>query len=332
MTPLLSGQDLDHFAAVQLMEYMTSGEATEAQIGAFATAMRVKGATGIELAGFASVLRAQSTGPEKVHDDLVDTCGTGGGIPSFNISTTAAFIAAGAGVRIGKHGNRGVTSACGSADVLEGLGAKIQSDWDHLLHMLDKVRVGFLYAPAHHPGMRYAGKARKELGFRTVFNQLGPLASPVEARYQLVGVYENSLCKPMAEALGRLGTQRALVVHGDDGLDEVSPVAPTRYALFWDGQVMEGVLTPQAFGVKPVDPALIAPGQTVAESAAKMREAVTNVDSPLCQAVLPSAACALWISGHAENRFIATEIARQAVADGRAAAKLDEFIEVSNKI
>lgn len=331
MQPLLVGRDLDDLAAQDLMRYITSGEATDAQVAGFATALRIKGATGMELAGFAKVLRQQAEGPQKLHDDLVDTCGTGGGVPSFNISTAAAFIAAGAGVRIGKHGNRGVTSTCGSADVLEALGATLQTTWTHLEHMLDVVRVGFLFAPAHHPGMRHAGKARRELGYRTVFNQLGPLASPVEARYQLVGVYEASLCKPMAEALGRLGTQRALVVHGDDGLDEVSPAAPTSYALLWDGQVSAGILTPQSFGIRPVDSALIQPGNTLEESAAKLRDAVTNPDSPLCQAVLPSAACALWISGLAPDRLAAKEMAYEAVRDGRSSQKLDEFIRVSNQ-
>lgn len=331
MEPLLQGQSLTDADARAMMTYMTSGEATEAQIGAFATAMRIKGGTGQELAAFAGVLRSQAEGPEKVHDDLVDTCGTGGGVPSFNISTAAAFIAAGAGVRIGKHGNRGVTSPCGSADVLEALGAKIQTTWDHLLFMLDTVRIGFLYAPAHHPGLKHAGKARRELGFRTVFNQLGPLASPVDARYQLVGVYSPALCRPMAEALGRLGTQRALVVHGDDGLDEVSPAAPTRYALLWDGELSEGIITPQGFGIKPVESALIQPGTTIQESASKFLEAVKDVDSPLCSAILPSAACALWICGAARDRLSATEMARQAVLEGKAAAKLEEFIEVSHK-
>ena len=276
--------------ADSLMRYLTSGEATDAQIGAFASLMRVKGATSNELATFANVLRSQTAAPKLDFDDLVDTCGTGGGAPSFNISTGAAFIAAAAGVRIGKHGNRGVTSTCGSADVLEALGAKIQNSWARLEAMLERVRIGFLYAPDHHPGMKHVGKARKELGFRTVFNQLGPLASPVKAQYQLVGVYEPNMCRPMAEAFGKLGTRRAFVAHGEDGLDEISPVAPTHFAQYWDGEVTEGVLTPQDFGLQPLSSEQIAPGTTVQESAYKLKEALSNADSALCTALLPSAA------------------------------------------
>lgn len=314
------------------MVYLTSGEASEAQSGAAMMALRIKGATATELAAFAQVMRENSVGPSHTHEDLVDTCGTGGGVPSFNISTASSFVAAAAGVRIAKHGNRGVTSAYGSADVLETLGAKIQTDWDVLLHMLDKTGIGFMYAPAHHPAMRHVGKARKDLGFRTVFNQLGPLANPAGAKRQLVGVYDHRLAFPMAEALMKLGTQRALVAHGEDGLDEISPVAYTRFALLWDGELSEGILSPVGFGLEPINPEAVKPGPTAEENAELLRIAVTDVETERCTAILPSAACAIWIAGLAPERRSATDMAREVVKSGAAREKLEEFIRESNRV
>lgn len=311
------------------MEFLTSGESTDAQIGAAVTALRVKGATAVELAAFATVLRRHSLAPPHPFNDLVDTCGTGGGIPSFNISTAAAFASAACGVRIAKHGNRGVTSAYGSADVLETLGSQIQTTFEVLVEMLKEVGLGFLYAPAHHPVMRHVGRPRKELGYRTVFNQLGPLANPMNAKRQLVGVWEARIAFPMAEALMKLGTERALVAHGEDGLDEISPVAPTRFAMVWDGELSEGIVTPQAFGIEPVPENAVRPGLTASENASYMRQALSDVDSLRSVAILPSAACAIWIAGLAPDKKSATEMARDSIAQGTAAAKLDEFIEAS---
>ena len=330
--PLLTGQDLSQEQASELMLYMTRGEATDAQVGAALTAIRIKGATATELAGFAQIMRDNSVGPKHRHEDLVDTCGTGGGAPTFNISTASAFVAGAAGVRIAKHGNRGVTSAYGSADVLETLGAKIQTDWDVLLHMLERTGIGFLYAPAHHPAMKNVGQARRDLGFRTVFNQLGPLSNPAGAKRQLIGVYDPKLAFPMAEALMKLGTERALLAHGDDGLDEISPVTYTRFALLWDGELSEGILSPTGFGLKPTSPAAVQPGSTAEENAQLLRTAITEVDSERCTAVLPSAACAIWIAGLAPDRRSATEIAREAVKSGAASDKLDEFIRESHAV
>ena len=332
MEPLLAGSDLSASQAEEILAYLTGGEATDAQIGAAVTAIRVKGATATELAAFAQVMRDQSVGPRHEFSDLVDTCGTGGGVPSFNISTASTFVAAAAGVRIAKHGNRGVTSAYGSADVLETLGAQIQTSEEVLLRMIGTVGLGFMFAPAHHPAMRHVGAARKQLGFRTVFNQLGPLANPMGAKRQLVGVYDPRLAFPMAEALMKLGTERALVAHGEDGLDEISPVAPTRVALLWDGELTEGIFTPSGFGLEPVSAYAIRPGETAEENAAMLREAVTRVDSDRCTAVLGSAACAIWIAGLAPERRSATDLAREVVRSGAAAAKLEEFIQESNRI
>lgn len=327
--PLLQGNDLSSEQARELMRFMTGGEATAAQTGSVCTALRVKGATAVELAAFASVLRDQATTLPHPYENLVDTCGTGGGAPTFNISTASSFLAAAAGVKIAKHGNRAVTGKYGSADVLETLGAKIQPTWDVSLRMLGSVGLAFFFAPAHHPGMRHVGPARRELGFRTVFNQLGPLANPAGALRQLVGVYDHSLAFPMAEALMLLGTQRALIAHGEDGLDEISPCAPTRFALLWDGELTEGIFTPSGFGIEPVDPSVVRPGASPEENAQMLRDAVTNVDSPRCAATLPSAACAIWIAGLAPERKAATEMAREAVSSGAARDRLDQYIEES---
>lgn len=330
MEPLLQGRSLSRDEARALMEYLTGGEATDAQIGGAVTALRVKGATADELAGFAAVLRENSVAPAHPYDDLVDTCGTGGGIPSFNISTAGAFVAAAAGVRIAKHGNRGVTSPYGSADVLETLGAKIQTSWEVLMDVLDKVGLGFLFAPAHHPVMRHVGKARRELGYRTVFNQLGPISNPMNAKRQLVGVYDHKLAFPMAEALMKLGTERCLVAHGEDGLDEISPVTATRFAMVWDGELSEGIVTPQAFGIDPVSVWAIQPGGTAEENAALLREALTDIDSPRSAAVLPSAACAIWVAGLAPDKRSATSMAKDVIKSLAAREKLEAFIRASN--
>lgn len=331
MEPLLRGEDLAEDAARRLMILLTSGMGADAQIGAFGAAMRIKGASATELAAFASVLREQSVTVEHRFANLVDTCGTGGGVPSFNISTASSFVAAAAGARVAKHGNRGVTSPYGSADVLETLGAKIQTSDEVLLRMVERVGIGFMFAPARHPALRHVGPARRDLGFRTVFNQLGPLANPANAKRQLVGVWDPRLALPMAEALMKLGTDRALVAHGEDGLDEISPSAPTRFALVWDGELSEGVSTPRSFGLREIDQRAIAPGQSAEANAELLREAVTDVDSDRCTAILGSAACAIWIAGLAPERRSATDMARDAVRSGAARAKLEEFIAESNR-
>src|ERR1019366_7425282 len=202
------------------------------------------------------------------HDDLVDTCGTGGGTLSFNISTAAAIIACAAGARIAKHGNRAVTSACGSADVLERQGVKIGGDPEQLSHTLETARIVFLFAQAHHPAMRFVGNARKELGVRTVFNQLGPLLNPAGANRQLIGVYDPGLMRSMGEALRLLGCERALIVHGNDGLEWISPVTPTEFVKVWEGRVSAGTLTLDEFGLAPIDASALVPGSSLDENAA----------------------------------------------------------------
>ena len=332
MEPLLVGQALTYNQARALMQFLTGGEAVDAQVAAVCTALRIKGATATELAAFASVMREQCVGQEHSLVDLVDTCGTGGGTPSFNISTAASFVAAGAGVKIAKHGNRAVTSTCGSADVLESLGAKIQTEWDVLIEMLETVGIGFLFAQSYHPTMKNVNPARRALGFRTFLNQMGPLLNPTGAKRQLVGVYDPSLAFAMAEAFMKLGSERVLIAHGDDGLDEVSPVGPTRYALLWDGELSEGILTPQGFGLQPVEESAVLPSDTLEGNTALLREAVSNADSDRCRAVLPSAACAIWIAGLAPDRKAAATLAHESVRSGAATEKLEAFVKASHGV
>ena len=328
--PLIERKDLNETQATALMNYLMSGDATEAQIGAVLFGLRMKGCTTQELAAFVRVLREKAATIHHAHTDLVDTCGTGGGSKSFNISTAAALIACAAGVRIAKHGNRAITSTCGSADVLEKLGVKIGGDPERLGMILDTSRIVFLFAQAHHPAMRFVGKARKDLGVRTVFNQLGPLLNPAGANRQLIGVYDPGLMRSMGEALRLLECERALIVHGKDGLDEISPVAPTEFVKVWDGKVTAGTLHLEEFGLHPIDPVALEPGDTLEENAAILKEAITDVRSVRAQAVLPSAAAAIWIAGLEANLADSVARAKSAISEGLAESKLEELIRLGD--
>lgn len=323
LQPILSRRDLTADQARELMQFLTGGEATEAQIGAALTGLRVKGCSRQELAAFAGVLRERAAYLQTPFPDLVDTCGTGGGIPSFNLSTAAAIVAASAGVRIAKHGNRAVTSSCGSADVLETLGVSISGDPEVLLKQLEATNIIFLFAPSHHPAMRYVAKARKELGFRTVFNQLGPLANPAGASRQLIGVYEPGLMRSMGEALNLLGTERAFLVHGLDGLDEISPCGPTEVVRVWEGRVTTETISPETFGLQPLPAAALAAGATKEEAATILERAVTDVESLPSQALIPNAAAAILLGGLESDPVQAAARAREAVRSGAARAKLE---------
>lgn len=326
---LLAGQDLDNDSARGLMAYLISGEAGDAEIAGVLVALKSKGATGHELAAFVRAMREASTPLEHDLPQVIDTCGTGGGRPSFNLSTATAFIVAAAGGRVAKHGNRGVTSACGSADVLEAMGANMDLDVHRKASLLHNVGITFLFAPAHHPAMRHVGPARKALGTRTVFNQLGPLANPAGANRQIIGVYDVSLLQPMAEALRDLGTDRALVVHGEDGMDEISPMADTLAWRVWRGMAEKTTLKLADLGLEPVDSSALEPGTDAAESAAILIEALSNADSPRFAAVLPSAGVTLWLAGLADLPAQGVELARTLVRNGDVRRKVDEFIEAT---
>jgi anthranilate phosphoribosyltransferase len=323
--PLLEQRDLSLDEAQALMAWLLDGEATDAQIGSTLTSLRIKGITHIELAAFATALRERVRSLE-LGEDIVDTCGTGGGRNTFNISTAAAFVASGAGVKIAKHGNRSVTSKCGSADVLEFLGAKLQDDLGKLTAIFKESGIVFMFAPVHHPGMKHVGRARRELGFRSVFNQLGPLANPAGARRQLIGVYDPGLVEPMAKALVKLGSDRGVVVHGDDGLDEISPCAPTKAGFVMNGEVRMTTIGPNDFGLQSLDPGALEPGEDVAENAAILQVAISEIDSQRCRAILPSAAMAIWLSGLASDLPVARGMAESSIRDGLATQKLGDFV------
>ena len=323
--PLLEQRDLAPVQANELMAWMLDGEATESQIGSILTSLKIKGVVPLELAAFAGALRDRAKTLD-LGEDVVDTCGTGGGLHTFNISTAATFVAAGAGVKMAKHGNRAVTSKCGSADVLETLGAKLQDDLDKLKRIFEASGVVFMFAPVHHSGMRHVGKARRELGFRSVFNQLGPLANPANARRQLIGVYEPELVEPMAKALALLGSERAVVVHGDDGLDEISPCVSTKAGFVMNGQVRMTAIKPGDFGLTPISSGALDPGEDLEANADIVRTAISDADSQRFKALLPTAAMAVWLSGRAEDLQGASAIAEESVRSGKAVQTLQQFV------
>lgn len=326
---LIARHELSFEESQALMRLMVSGEATDGQIGAALGALMTKGVTSGELQHFAEVLREHCVSVKTAIPNLVDTCGTGGGAPSFNISTAAAIIASAAGAVIAKHGNRGVTSPCGSADVLEAHGVRLGLEPEKILHLIEEIGIAFMFAPSHHPAMRHVGKVRKELGFRTVFNMLGPLLNPAGASRQLVGVFDPNILRSMAEALAGLGAERAFVVHGNDGLDEISPVTSTYVAEVEAGKVCERTLQPEDFGLDPLEPEAVAPGQTLEQNAKLLEMAISDANSHRCQAALPSAAAALYLAGTAATLREGTALAREAVASGLARAKLEQLVEAS---
>src|SRR3954447_6292422 len=244
---VLDGRSLDRAQARAVMEEIMRGEATPAQIGGFLVALRAKGETADEIAGCAEAMRAHALPVRPQREDLVDTAGTGGdGAHTINISTAAALVAAAAGAAVAKHGNRAVSSACGSADVLEALGFTLEQEPERISRSIDELGFGFLFAPAHHPAMRHAAAVRKELATRTVFNVLGPLTNPAGARAQVVGVYSPELVRTIAQVLARLGARRAYVVHGAGGIDELSPVGPNLVCEVVDGDIRERTLDPES--------------------------------------------------------------------------------------
>src|SRR5436189_3273021 len=253
---LLDGRDLGRGQAREVMGEIMRGEATPAQIGGFLVALRAKGETSAEIAGCAEAMRGHVLPVRPQRGDLVDTAGTGGdGAHTINISTAAALVAAAAGAAVAKHGNRAVSSACGSADVLEALGFTLEQEPERIAQSIDELGFGFLFAPSHHPAMRHAAPVRKELATRTVFNVLGPLTNPAGARAQVVGVYSPDLVPTIAQVLAQLGAQRAFVVHGAGGIDELSPAGPNLLCEVVDGRVRQREIDPQELGIPPCDPA-----------------------------------------------------------------------------
>jgi len=331
------GQSLSREEARAVMTEVLSGQCTDAQIAALLVALHMKGETVEEIVGFAEAIRAAATSLE-LHansvldtsgtgrDALVDTCGTGGDASgTFNISTATAFVVAGAGVRVAKHGNRSVTSKCGSADVMEALGVNIQLPPERIADCLAQVGIAFLFAPAMHSAMKHVQTARRELRLRTVFNLLGPLTNPARATCQVVGVYSADLVETLAEALSMLGLHRALVVHGNDGLDEITITAPTRIAEVRDGQVRSYEVTPEEFGLERATFEEISGGDA-AQNAGLIREVLVGKKSARRDVVLLNAAAALVAAGRADHLRDAVPLAVEAIDSGNAFAKLRALV------
>jgi anthranilate phosphoribosyltransferase len=329
---LVSGNSLTMEEASSVMKEIMNGDATQAQLGAFLVALRLKGETPEEVAGFASVMRQKAlrvtlSGP------LVDIVGTGGdGSNTFNISTTSAFVAAGAGLKVAKHGNRAMSSRCGSADVLETLGVKIELTPQQVQQCVENVGIGFMFAQAFHPAMKYAASPRREIGIRTVFNILGPLTNPAGAQYQVIGVPNPEIGDKIALALQHLDIKRALVVHGLNGIDELSISGTSSvWEVSSDAAMSHYFITPEEVGLESA-PAEAVKGGEPADNADILRSVLKGVKSPRRDVVLLNAAAGIYVGGLARSLKDAVGLARESIDSGRAAEKLDKLVNFSQAL
>lgn len=322
---LLAGEDIGRDGAGAALEAILSGEAGDAQTAGFLVALRAKGESAEEIAGLAAVIRGHAQAVDGPGGPFVDTCGTGGGRSSFNISTTAAFVVAGAGVAVAKHGNRSATSKCGSADVLEALGARIELSPDAVARCLEEVGIGFMFAPAHHPAFKHVVPVRRALAVRTVFNLIGPLANPAGAPRQLLGVADPDYLRRLAEALAALGTERALVVRGRDGLDELSTGAVNDVIGVSADGVRASTIDPAEYGFAPPADAHIEGGDP-AENAAISRAVLDGVPGPARDLVVLNAAAALWLAERVADLRAGVELAGRTIDEGAARERLEAFV------
>jgi anthranilate phosphoribosyltransferase len=307
------------------------GEASPVQIGALLVALRTKGESVQEITAAARALRARSAPTAPVDPRTVDTCGTGGdGAGTFNISTTAAFVVAGAGVPVAKHGNRAASSKTGSFDLLEILGVRIDLPIEAYVPILEEVGIAPFFARTAHPAMRYVAPVRQELGIRTIMNCLGPLLSPVGARYQLVGVYDSALVEPLATALGALGAERALVVHGCDGLDELTTTGPSVAAMVEGGEVRHFQVDPDKLGLPLADSDSLA-GGAPEQNAATLRSILDGEQGPPRDIVVLNAAGALWVAGAADGLAAGMDLARESIDSGAARDRLEALVKATQR-
>jgi anthranilate phosphoribosyltransferase len=328
---LLDGDDLERATAAEVMHEIMRGKATDAQIAGFLVALRAKGETADEIAGCAEAMRAHVLPVALTREDVVDVVGTGGdGTRTFNVSTTSALVAAAAGAAVAKHGNRAVSSASGSADVLEALGFRLEQPPERIARSIDELGFGFMFAPLHHPAMRHAAPVRRELASRTIFNILGPLTSPAGVRDGVFGVYSAELVRPVADVLAALGARRAFVVHGFGGVDELSPAGPNVVCEVADGDVRERVLDPRELGLERCDPAELE-GGSPGENAAIAQEVLSGARGAKRDAALLTAAAAIVAAGHADDLPAGLDAAAQAVDSGRAAERLDALVRFSQE-
>jgi len=330
---LLERQDLTQDTMLAVMRQVMSGELTPAQISALLIALRAKGETVDEIAAAAMVMRELST---KVTiqdtDHLIDTCGTGGdGIQTFNVSTVCAFVAAAAGAKVAKHGGRSVSSTCGSADVLEALGVNVNQTPEQVAASVNEIGIGFMFAPNHHSAMKHAAPVRRELGIRTLFNLLGPMTNPATARRQVMGVFDKNLTAKLAKVLQKLGSEHVLVVHGADGMDEISFTGDTFVAELKNGQVTEYVLNPAQFGMatRQLKDIQI---QNAQESKAMILDVLNAKTGAARDIVLMNAGAAIYVSGQAESLQAGIHKAAEVIDSGAALKKLNQLIASSNKV
>jgi len=318
--------DLTESEMSEVMSEIFSGSVTEAQIGALMAALATKGETVEELAGAAKAMRRKAKRIQTSVGTVVDTCGTGGdGTRTFNISTTTAFVVAGCGVTVAKHGNRSISSSCGSADLLEALGVNLETDPEIVEEAIQGIGIGFLYAPLYHSAMRFAAKARKEVGLRSIFNMLGPLTNPAGANCQLLGVYAPELTEMFANALHLLGAKRAFVVHGRDGLDEISVCAPTRVAELNDGLIRTYDIHPDQYFGQLADPASMKGGDPEVNAGITL-SILKGENGPGGNVVVLNAAAALVAAGKAEDLREGIHMARDSIDKGAAMQKLEALV------
>jgi len=328
VSKIVGGENLSRKEAEEAMKTIMSGNSNEIEISAFLTALRMKGEAPGEIASFAKIMREFASRIEpKVEGTLVDVCGTGGDmLNTFNISTTSMFVVAGAGIPIAKHGNRALTSKSGSADVLEELGVNLNSDFDKIKESIEKVGIGFMFAPMHHSAMKHVMPVRKQLGFRTVFNILGPLTNPANARAQLMGVFDPNLTETLANVFKILGLDRAIVAHGDPGLDELSTLGKTKISELKDGEVNTYFIKPEEFGLSIAREEDIA-GGTAKENSEILVDILSGKDTgPRKDITLLNAAAGILVGGLADNLKEGMEIAKDSLESGKAQKKLEELV------
>ncbi|TJY44340.1 anthranilate phosphoribosyltransferase [Cohnella pontilimi] len=329
---IMEGRDLTRDEAFGIMTTIMRGEATPAQIGAIIMALRMKGEGVDEITGFAEAMRSFSNRVTTENHDLLDTCGTGGsGIHKFNISTASAIIAAAAGARVAKHGNRAMSGKAGSADVLEALGVNIQLSAEQAAVCLERNGICFMFAQLYHPALKHAGAPRRELGVRTIFNMLGPLANPANADRQLIGLYDRRRTATVAEVLARLGLKRAMVVGSHDGLDEISLSAPTQVSELKDGVVTTYDITPADLGLSNLALSDVLGGDA-AHNAAIIRRVLGGERSAYREVVLANAGACIYVAGRAESLRDGVRVAAETIDSGRAADKLGQWIATTGEL
>ncbi|WP_455367167.1 anthranilate phosphoribosyltransferase [Kaarinaea lacus] len=328
---VIDKRDLTQDEMESVMRTIMTGEATQSQIGGFLVGLRMKGETVSEITAAATVMRELAEHVNVAGPHLLDTCGTGGdGARTFNISTAVAFVAAAAGAKVAKHGNRSISSKSGSADVLEAAGVNLDLTPDQVAQCIDKVGVGFMFAPRHHSAMKHAIGPRKEMGVRTIFNVLGPLTNPAGAPNQLLGVYSNQWVTPLAQVLDQLGSKHVLVVHAEDGMDEISIGAPTRVSELKNGEIRTYNISPGEFGMEQGDVSALAVNNA-GQSLEMIKGVFKNAPGPARDIVLLNAGAAIYAAGLADNIADGIEVAKEVISSGEAARKLDALVELSKQ-